>query len=132
MSLPRSIDRTDLAGATVTLTANTETLTLVGPALQTPKDTSFIMTLVAATLTTGTGVSTITGRVRQGNAGTGAVIGQPYVATASASGFQMAFMFMVTQQVQATDYVQNCVTFQQASGSTNGTVSAATILMISF
>jgi hypothetical protein len=132
MSLPRSIDRTDLSGATVTVTTTAETLVLVGPSLQTPKDSGFVVTLVSLTMTTGGSTTALTGRVRQGSTLSGAVIGQPFALTGFTAGSGVSLTFLVSQPAQTTDYVQNCLTVQQTGAAANGTVNAATILMISF
>lgn len=132
MSLPRSIDRTDLGSATVTVNTTTETVALVGPSLQTPKDTSFIITLASITFVEGTAATGVTLRIRQGSTISGAQVGQSYTQTTPSAIVTLALTMMVSQQVQATDYVQNCLTVQQTGASGNGTVNGATLLMISF
>jgi hypothetical protein len=132
MSIPRSIDRTDLGGATVTLTTTTETVVLVGPNLQTPKDTSFLMWLATFAMTAGTASTAVTARIRAGSAVSGAQIGQSYVQNVSSLGLLFAGNILVTQQVQATDYQQVCLTLQQAAATGNGTVNAASLVGISW
>jgi hypothetical protein len=132
MSVTRSIDRTDLGGATVTLTTTSETVVLASPTLQTPKDTSFIVMLGTIAFATGAGATGLTLRFRQGSGVGGAVIGQPYVIGNVGAAQSAAGGIMATTQVQSTDYVQWTLTAQQTAATSNGTVSAATVLAYSF
>jgi hypothetical protein len=132
MSLPRSIDRTDLSGGTVTLTTTAETVVLVGPNLQTPKDTSFILGLCSFTLTTGTGATGAQARVRQGATTAGAQIGATYTSGNLTAAQGVSSGIMVSAAVQSTDYVQWCLTLQQVGATGNGTVNGATLAMWSF
>jgi len=132
MSLPRSIDRSDLAGATVTLTTTSETAVLTSPMLQTPKDTSFVVMLASIAFTTGASTTGVTLRFRQGAGVSGAQIGQSYVVNNVGAAQASSAGIMATAQLQSTDYVQWTLTAQQTAATGNGTVSAATILAISF
>lgn len=132
MSLPRSVDAADLGAATVTLTTTAETVVLVGPRLQTPKETSFVLTFACFTMSVGASTTSVVGRIRQGTTATGAVIGQPSNEAVVSGGANYAGNAWGFQQVQATDYVQNCLTVQQTAATANGTVTGATLLMMSW
>jgi hypothetical protein len=132
MSLPRSIDRSDLGAGSVILPTTTETVVLVGPNLQTPKDTSFIVFLATITLTLGTAATGVVLRVRQGSTVAGTQIGQSYVQQGVTAGQSWTETIMVSAAVNFTDYVQWCLTAQQQAATANATVSAATALAISF
>lgn len=132
MSLPRSIDRIDLGSGSVSIPGTAETVAIVGPSLQTPKDTSTIVALVSLTFTVGTAGTGLTARVRQGSAVSGAQAGQSYVFTNLVAGQQVTVTFLVSLSVQATDYVQLCVTLQQTAATGAGTVTGGTLLAISF
>lgn len=131
MSLPRSIDRADLGGATVNLTLTTETLVLVGPALQTPKDTSIVVCIAAAQVQVGTSGTGITLKIRQGTTGTGPVIGIPFTQPQLA-GSGASAVIMVSSPANFTDYVQWCLTCTQIAATANGVVNGATMLCLSF
>jgi len=132
MSVPRSIDRSDLGGASVTLTTTAETAVLVSPSLQTPKDTSFIAMLASIACTTGTGTTALVLRFRQGNGVAGAVIGQPYTIGNVGAAQSAGQAIMATAQVQSTDYVQWTLTAQQTAATGNGSVTAASLIALSF
>jgi hypothetical protein len=132
MSLPRSVDATDLGAGTVTLTTNTETVVLVGPRLQTPKDTSFVLTLAFFTMTVGAAVVTILGRIRQGTTAAGAQIGPTSSEAVVSGGANYAGQAWGFQSAAFTDYVQNCLTVQQQSATGNGTVTGATLFTMSW
>jgi hypothetical protein len=132
MSLPRSVDATDLGAATVTLTTTTETLVIVGPRLQTPKETSFILTVALFTMSQGASTTAVVARIRSGALVTGALVGQAYTEAVVSGGASYAGQVIAFQQVQATDYVQNCLTVQQTAATANGTVIGATLVMMSW
>jgi hypothetical protein len=132
MSLPRSVDAADLGGATVTLTTTAETVVLVGPRLQTPKETSFVLAVGVFTLAPGASTTAVTARIRQGTTVTGSVVGQPYTTAVVSGGANFSGMVMAFQQVQLNDYVQVCLTVQQAAATANGTVNGATLWCMSW
>jgi len=132
MSLPRSIDRADLGGATVTVPTTTETVILTGPNLQTPKDTSVLAVIASLSMVQGTGATGLTLRLRMGSAVTGTQVGQPYVVTTPSSIQTLSVSFVVTFPSYSTDYVQVSLTAQQTAASGNGNVTAAAMLAISF
>jgi hypothetical protein len=132
MSLPRSIDRTDLGAGTVTLTTTAETVVLTGPNLQTPKDSSFVVAIASFVFTVGTGGTGVTARVRLGSAVTGTQVGSPYGNSNLVAAQTFGGTFMVSLTTAFTDYVQVSLTLQQTAATGNGTVTGATILVISF
>src|SRR5215469_7645405 len=132
MSVPRSIDRSDLGGATVTVPTTTETVVLVGPTLQTPKDTSIVAVIVSLSMVQGTGATGLTLRLRLGSTVGGTQVGQPYVVTTPSSIQTLTVSFVVTFPAYSTDYVQVCLTAQQTAASGNGNVTAAAMVAISF
>lgn len=132
MSLPRSIDRSDIAGNPVTLTTTTETVVLVGPALQTPKDTSIVVMVAQLQIALGTGATGLTLRVRQGATVGGNQVGASATQTGLVAPGNASIGIMVSAQANFTDYQQWCVTAQQTAASANGTVNGAVALAISF
>jgi hypothetical protein len=132
MSLPRSVDRTDIGGSTVSVPGTTETVVIVGPNLQTPKDVSFIVAIISFAFTPGTAGNGLIAKVRQGSTVAGAQIGQAYSWGGLAAGVGLGGCLLVSAQVQFTDYVQWCLTLQQTSASGAGTVGACTFYAISF
>jgi len=132
MSLPRSIDRSDLGGATVSVPTTTETVILTGPNLQTPKDTSVLAIIASLSMVQGTGATGLTLRLRLGSAVTGTQVGQPYVVTTPSSIQTLSVSFVITFPSYSTDYVQVSLTAQQTAASGNGNVTAAALLAISF
>jgi len=132
MSIIRSIDRTDLGAGTVTVPSTGEGVILVGPNLQTPKDVSFIVVMASMTVTTGTGCNTLQGIIRLGSTTTGAQIGKNYLQNTVAGPQNVNLSLMVSTSVQATDYVQVCLTGVQGGASTTATVNGATLVVISF
>src|SRR5215472_1486484 len=132
MGVVRSIDRADLGGASVTVTLNTETVILVGPLLQTPKDVGYVAVIAMFALISGTSASQLIARVRQGQTVSGAQIGANYVSTGYSSGTPATFGIMASTTLQSTDYAQYCVTLQQVGASGNATVSGVTMVVMSF
>lgn len=132
MSLPRSIDRADIGSTPVTLTTTAETVVLVGPSLQTPKDTSVVVLLAQLQITLGTGATGLTLRVRQGNTTSGAQVGASATQTGLAAPGSASIGIMVSAVANFTDYQQWCVTAQQTAASANGTVNGAVALAVSF
>lgn len=132
MSLPRSIDLSDIGAGPVALNLATETLVAVGPRLQTPKDTSTVVLLATLTVTIGTAGTGLQVRIRQGAALTGAQVGQTYQVTGLAAGQLVSVPIMATFASNFTDFAQVCITAQQIAATGNGSVTGATLLAISF
>lgn len=116
----------------MTLATTAETVVLVGPRLQTPKETSFVFTFACFTMSVGASTTAIVARIRQGTTATGAQIGQPGTEAVVSGGANYAGNAWGFQQVQSTDYVQNCLTVQQTAATANGTVTGATIFTMSW
>lgn len=131
MSLVRSIDKTDLGGGTVTTPVTGEGVILIGPQLQTPKDTSIIVLLCSINYLPGTGATQVALNVRKGTTVSGQQIG-------SGSGQQVTGLTSVTQTFAVatpsnfTDYAQYCLTFSQQSASAAATIWNAIIVALSF
>jgi len=122
MSVPRSIDRTDIGAGPVTLVTNAETVVMVGPMLQTPKDTSFIVVWGTIQLTPGTSATGANVRVRLGTTVTGTQVGQNQGQSGITPAANGTLSFMVSFAAAFTDYVQVCVTVAQVGATGNGTV----------
>jgi hypothetical protein len=132
MSLPRSIDLTDLGVSnTVALPISAEQVVLLGPRLQTPKDTSFIVVFFSLIGTAGTSTTNINCFVKIGTTTAGTQIGREFTAGTTASE-NFCLSGMVTTQVSATDYLQVCLTAIQTGASATGTVFGASLVCISF
>lgn len=132
MSLVRSIDRTDLGSANVSLAPGIETVVLVSPSLQTPKDISIVVMLGSVHAVVASGTTSIQVAFRQGTTITGAVIGDPSVITpVSGSGYATQVL-MVSAPANFTDYQQWCLTAKATGAATNCTVTGSVVLAMSF
>ena len=131
MSVPASIGTGDLGGATVSLVTTAETVAVSSGQVPTPNEVALIYVLAMVAVTTGVGATAIQVRIRRGNAVSGAQVGQTYTEQIGASLPTNCNAAAVDQLVN--NYTaQYSVTVQQVGATGNGTVTSATILVITF
>lgn len=132
MSLPRSIDRADIGSTAVAIVATTETLVLVGPNLQTPKDMSTLICLVTWNVTLSSAVTQTDARIRLGSSTSGTQVGGTYSQSSLTSSALLNDCMMVSLFSPFTDYVQFCFTLANHNGAANSVVNYCTMLVMSF
>ena len=127
--LPRAAAATSSAAQTITTT--TETIVATSPPAAVPFGSAFAFVFGFLQMSTGTGVTGVTARIRRGNLVTGPLVGGANVVAAAAStaiGADIA----VLDSLVSFDAAQYVLTIQQAAATGNGTVNQATILVLLF
>lgn len=116
------------SGTNVTITTTTEKAIINSNPIIVPFDTAVIVIRGYAQLTTGTGATTVTPRIRRGTAITGTLVGEANAEDVkAAAGSTEPFFILVTEARSTVDQVQYVLTLQQASATGNGTVLQASI-----
>lgn len=132
MAQIRGAETASLA-ASVTVTTTTETVAIVSPPLAMQSPTQRIVIWVWGQLLVGAGATGITPRVRRGNGITGAIVGSGILeAVLGAAGSVEPKVMLVLDLPPAEDVMQYSFTLQQAAATGNGTIEAATILVLAF
>lgn len=114
----------------VTLTTTAETTVVASPPVTAPRDGDDVCVIAWAQLTTGTGTTTVTPRIRQGAAATGTLVGEANAETikVAAAGTE-PFVAMVCETRTNVSTVQYNFTLQQAGASGNGAALQGGILV---
>jgi len=122
----------DTGSISLSVANGTESVVLIGPKIQTPKDTSFVLTIVSVTLYAGASASGYW-RVflRQGTTTAGAANPRYYTQDYAAGVDNESGCFIWTQTANFTDYVQNCFTVNN-NGTSSITVYGASMLVVTF
>ena len=129
MSLPRSIDFADSGSTNYTHPGGQDLVLLVGPRLQTPKDTSFVVIWFNAMFGSIAVPTTITMRVHKGTDNTGAVIGAAQQFSLLTGQTNESIASVVTASAAMTDYFQVCLSAQAPAGTA---INWATLVCMSF
>lgn len=107
MSLIRSVDLADTGAVELDLSGGEETSLVVGPQLQTPKDTSTIFVLLFIHLSGMETDGEVTITLHRGTDIFGPQVGQQKQFFVSSGGDGL-YIVVFTEQVSHTDYVQYC------------------------
>ncbi len=115
----------------VTLTTTTETVIVSSGAALTPFQTSRVIVIAWGQLTTGTGTTAVTPRIRRGTAITGTLVGEALAEQVkAAAGSSEPFVVMVSEERSNTATVEYSLTLQQTAATGNGTAPQAAILVL--
>lgn len=128
---PLSIGTGDLGGATVNLPNVTETVAVSSGQVPTPNEVALIFILALVAVTTGLSVTSVQFRIRKGSTVAGAQVGQTYTQQIGASLPTLGIVTAV-DQLSNNYTAQYSVTVQQVAATGAGTVTSATILVITF
>lgn len=121
----------NFSAAAVTLTTTTEGVVISAPRIAVVRQSMTALVLAIAQLTTGTGTTTVTPRIRRG-----AAVGDPLVGEANAitigaaAGGNEQFVGFASEELALAAAVEYSLTLQQAAATGNGTVLAAAILVL--
>lgn len=119
------------ATANVAVTTTTETVAVSSGPVKTPFQTHQIVILAWGQLTTGTGTTTVTPRIRRGTAITGALVGEANAETVkAAAGGTEPFVIMVAEERADQESVEYSLTLAQAAATADGTILQASILVL--
>ncbi len=129
--VPTAIGTGDLGGATVSLVTTTETVAISSGQVPMPNEVTLVIVIASVAFTTGAGVTSVQLRLRRGAAATSPQIGQTYTEQIGASLSHSAQVTAVDQQVNGF-MQQYSLTVQQVAATANGSVTSATILVITF
>lgn len=117
----------------VTLTTTTEGVVITSDLIAPPYDAVQAVILAWCQLTSGTATTTVTPRIRRGNAITGALVGEANAENLkTAAGSTEPFLIMVAEDLTRIASIQYSLTLQQAAATGNGTVLQASILVLLF
>ncbi len=130
MPIPRSWD-TAFTITAVPLVTTAETLILSSPAVQTPKDISFVLVRAWSKTTWGVGATSVTPRIRRGNALTGAAVGDATAVNVTAAQTSEVSLEL-REERDFFDFVQYSLTLAQVAATANGSTVVAHILVMSF
>lgn len=131
MSVPRTIATGDIGGTPVTLTTTTETVAVSSGNAPMPNQISLVIVLASLAWTAGTGTTSMQLRIRRGASATSPQIGQTYTHEAVAGASNSATIFAVDEQDNAFT-AQYSLTAQQVGATGNGSVTSATILVLTY
>jgi hypothetical protein len=112
----------------VTLTTTTETVVISSGRVPVSRQTCQVLVKAWCQLVTGAATTTVTPRIRRGQAVGGALVGEANAETlkAAAAGTE-PFVVMAVEDRADVDSVEYSLTLQQASATGNGTVKQALI-----
>jgi len=112
----------------VTLVTTAETVVVSSGPVKVPRQTCKVLIKAWAQLTTGAATTTVTPRIRQGTAVTGALVSEANPEAVKAVAGSTEPMFIeATEERQNVDTVEYSLTLAQASATGNGTVLEAVI-----
>jgi len=115
----------------VTVTTTTETVAISSPEIKVPFQTARLLVMAWAQVTTGTGATALTARIRRGTTTSGALVGEANAETLKAAAGGTEPVFIIVQEDQAgVDSVQYSLTVQQTGATGDGTVLQAAILVL--
>ncbi len=114
----------------VSLVTTAETIVLTSSRMEMSGDAARILILAWAQLTTGTGTTGITPRLRRGTLVTGTLVGSAILEgnKVAATGTEPFFLMLIDTPA-ANDAVQYVFTLQQAGAGANGSSVQATIAL---
>jgi len=118
------------ATTAVTLTTTTEAVVVTSPVVQAPRGEANVLILCYAELTTGTGTTAVTARIRRGTAITSTLVSEEndQIVKAAAGSIE-PFVQMVSEEVKASNLQYSC-TLDQVGASANGSAIYASILVL--
>ncbi len=131
MAVPLSVGTGDLGGAAVAIPTTNETLAVTSSQTSTPQEVALVLIVAAIAVTTGAATTALQLRIRRGVSVAGQQVGQTYNHPAPAAGNTTVMMMAVDQQIN-TYFCQYSLTVQQTAATANGTVTAATIFVLTF
>ena len=121
------------SGTNVTLTTTSETVVVTSPVLVLPADRVQLYILAWGQLTTGTGTTTVTPRIRRGTTTGGTLIGEANAEQVkAAAGSTEPFLIALVDNVTDLVSVQYVFTLQQAGATADGTFLQGSMLVLAF
>ena len=119
------------SGSDVTLVTTAETEGINSPEVVAPRQTVRVLILAWGQLTTGTGTTAVTPRIRRGTGTAGTLVGEANAETAKAAAGSTEPFFLLASEARAdVDRVQYTLTLQQTAATGNGTLLQAAILVL--
>lgn len=115
----------------VTVTTTTETIVATSELLLVPTSQARAIVTAWAHLTTGTGTTAVTPRVRRGDAITSTIVGDAVAEEVkAAAGSDEHFDIFVVDTLDEADQVQYVFTLQQTGASADGTILQGGLLVL--
>jgi hypothetical protein len=112
----------------VSIPTTSETVVITSPLVKIPVSTCRVWVAGRCQLTSGTGTTAVTVRIRRGTTTAGTLIGAGISeAIKSAAGSTEPFALSVVDTLAGADAVQYVLTLQQAGATANGSVPQAAI-----
>lgn len=129
--VPTAIGTGDLGGASVPLVTTAETVVVSSGQVPMPNEVTLVVVIASFAVTPGTGATGIQARLRRGNQASSPQIGQTYTLPATAAVPNNGQIMAVDQQTNG--YTQQyTLTVQQVAATGNGSVTSATVLVLTF
>jgi|GEM_PF-5821116 len=117
----------------VTLVTTTETVILSAPRIPVVRGTMTALILALAQLTTGTGTTAVTPRIRRGTAITDPLVGEANAVTVgAAAGSTEQFLGFASEELTNVASVEYSFTLTQTGATGNGTALMGAILVLLF
>jgi hypothetical protein len=116
--------------ANVTVPTTTETVAISSGPVRVPQEAVAIAVLGYCQLTTGTGATAVTPRIRQGTTISGPLVGEANAETLkAAAGGTEPFVILVLEPRSGQAEVEYSLTVQQTGATANGTILQAEIIV---
>lgn len=117
----------------VTLTTTSETVAVSSGVFASPRDTVRVLVVGYGQLSTGTGTTSVTPRIRRGTTTSGTLVGDATTEEVkAAAGSDEPFLLMVSEERTGGGVLQYSLTLTQAGATGNGTLTQGGILVIVF
>lgn len=114
----------------VTITTTTEGVAITSPPALLPRETHRILVVGWCQLTTGTGTTAVTPRIRRGSDTSGALVGDAVSeAVKATAGSSEPFFVMVSEERSGEESVRYSLTLQQTSATADGTVNQSGVVV---
>lgn len=115
----------------VTLTTTTETVIVSSGPVVSVRDTTEVVVIAWAQLTTGAATTTVTPRIRRGTTTAATLVGEANAETVkAAAGSTEPFVALVTEQIAGAGNFQYSLTLAQASATGNGSALHGGIVVL--
>jgi hypothetical protein len=123
----------NISATDVTLTTTSETVIISSGLIAVPYETARVLIFACAQLTTGTGTTGVTARIRRGTAVGGTLVGEANVEQIKAAvGNTEPFFILASDEQSPAAAVEYSLTLQQAAATGNGTALRAGIVVLVF
>lgn len=115
----------------VTLTTTSETVIVTSPQVTSVRESTDVVVIAWAQLTTGAGTTAVTPRIRRGNAITSTLIGEANAEQVkAAAGSTEPFMALITEQIGGAGNFTYSLTLAQTGATGNGSAIQGGIVVL--